>query len=404
MRGAIPFLACAAAAALAVAAPAGADEPDFGGIWESTFGLLEMVQDGDRVSGVYASVATLEGTVDGGRLTFRYVEPEATGEGWFELRDGGRRFAGEWRADGEQAWAEWQGTRLLRPQPSDGFEGVFETTYGPMRLWRDGDAVRGRYGYEGGSTIEGTVADGTLTFTYAEPRARGEGGFELLPGGEGFRGQWREEGGEEWRVWEGRRVEPRLGVLWLVVMEAPWETTLATQPYSFGEMLRAYFARFPHVRVRQTTILDRDDFVRTADELAYLAEPVALVLAGHGEAEGLLAGGEVITAADITAALADAPGVFLTHFSACAVMGGEVPGQILGGLPEGRAMALSGYAVPVDWAASAVLEFLYLELVLGRRMPPAEAAAVIRAELGFAGDQPTAGSPLGAAQFRFQER
>jgi hypothetical protein len=130
---------------------------------------------------------------------------------------------------------------------------------------------------------------------------------------------------------------------------------------------------------------------------------VALVLASHGEADGLLAGGEVIGAVDISRALNDAPGVFLTHFSACAVMGGEVPGTILGALPADRAMALSGYAVPVDWAASALLEFLYLELVLGRRMTPAQAADVVRAELGFAGDVATEGSPLGATQFRFEE-
>lgn len=404
MRSSSNVLALTAFAVFAFTPAAHAADPDFGGVWETTFGVLEMVHDGDAVEGIYGGVATLAGTVAQGRLTFRYTEPEATGEGWFELDTTGQRFSGKWRVDGDEAWSEWSGVRLLRPQSGEGYEGVFETTYGPMRLWRDGDAVRGRYGYQGGSTLAGTVDGARLTFTYEEPRARGEGGFELQPGGGSFRGQWREQGAEEWKTWVGRRVEPQLGVLWLVVMEAPWATTLATQPYSFGEMLQAYFARFPHVRVRRTTILDRDDFVRTADELAYLAEPVALVLASHGEAGGLLAGGEVIGADAITAALNDAPGVFLTHFSACAVMGGEVPGQILAGLPEGRAMALSGYAVPVDWAASALLEFLYLELVLGRRMTPAQAAEVVRAELGFAGDVPTEGSPLGAAQFRFEQR
>ena len=51
-----------------------------------------------------------------------------------------------------------------------------------------------------------TVGQG-FTFTYEEPTARGEGWFELQPGGEGFQGQWRQQGQVAWRPWIGKRAK-----------------------------------------------------------------------------------------------------------------------------------------------------------------------------------------------------
>lgn len=88
--------------------------PDFGGTWETTYGPLVLTQEGGEVTGYYimGGTCTVDGSVDAsGRLVFTYVEPSATGEGWFELSDDGTRISGEWRATGSTVWGSWEGSR-----------------------------------------------------------------------------------------------------------------------------------------------------------------------------------------------------------------------------------------------------------------------------------------------------
>ncbi len=66
-----------------------------------------------------------------------------------------------------------------------------------------------------------------------------------------------------------------------------------------------------------------------------------------------------------------------------------------------RHFAVSGYTTSVDWGASALLEFTYLDLILNRGMGPAEAAAKLPSVVPYAGDQAPPGSPYPAAGFRF---
>jgi hypothetical protein len=162
-------------------------------------------------------------------------------------------------------------------------------------------------------------------------------------------------------------------------------------------MLRSYFERFPNVGVRHRRLQSRRDFLEFGAEVGYLAEPVALWISGHGSPEGLIAGGDTIGAADIQAVLAQAPTVFLVHFSSCAMMAGSLPATIRAGLPEPP--AISGFGVEVEWGASAVFEILYLDLVLGQGLTPSAAAAVLQSELNFADETATPGSPLGSLWF-----
>ena len=62
---------------------------------------------------------------------------------------------------------------------------------------------------------------------------------------------------------------------------------------------------------------------------------------------------------------------------------------------------VSGYSTSVDWGASALLEFTYLDLMLNRGMDPAEAAAKLPALISYAGDSVAPDSPYLAAGFRF---
>jgi len=111
--------AAAAAPAAPVDAPA-AESPaaapkTFAGLWESTFGAMELVIDGERVSGSYAlgGGSTIAGRLseDGMRLDFTYVEHAATGEGWFVLDESQQAFSGKWRVTGSTRWLDWFGRR-----------------------------------------------------------------------------------------------------------------------------------------------------------------------------------------------------------------------------------------------------------------------------------------------------
>lgn len=383
-----------------------AEVSDFSGAWDTTYGLLELTQEGAEVRGryTYGGGSTVLGTVEGNRLTFRYAEPTVEGDGWFELSPTGDTLNGQWKEDGSTDWFPWEGVRTAaRPGhvADTGWNGLFETTYGRMRLNATAEGVSGSYSYGGGSTVTGTVAGTRLTFRYQEPGVSGEGWFELSEDGNSFAGQWKADGSSDWSEWSGTRIVAEEGVSWLVVFEAAWETSLAENEYAFGDMLRAYFERMPHVNVRHRRINDRVDFLRAANDLAYLAEPVALLIASHGSGGVLTLNGETISATDVGSSIADAPNVFSVHFSSCEVMIGEAGQELRRALPDDRYLAISGYAISVDWSASALIEFLYLDLILGRGMSPARAAEVVLRDLPFAGDGGQ--GPLGPARFRFED-
>ena len=83
---------------------------------------------------------------------------------------GGGTFAGKWRSTGSQDWLEWKGKRTER---ETGFAGLWSSSYGRLRLVREGDGIEGIYSGEGGSTIKGKIKDGRFEFRYQEPSARG---------------------------------------------------------------------------------------------------------------------------------------------------------------------------------------------------------------------------------------
>lgn len=375
--------------------------PTFAGRWTTTFGALTLRLDGVRAHGAY-DLGELEGAVEGRTLAFRYREAAAAGEGRFELAADGGSFAGAWRKDGDADFAPWNGARAAARAP---FDGLFETTFGRMRLVADGDRVRGVYAFGGGATLEGRVANGTLVFRYREPDgATGEGSFAPTPDGAGFQGRWRRDGAPDgaYGTWTGTVVAPRPGRKWLVVFEAHWEGGLADQPYSYGDMLRTYFARVPTVDFRHRFVHDAADFARYAAELVYLAEPIVLYVSSHGTESGPTIGGAPLGAAPIVAALRAVPQIELLHFGACSVMSGAVPAEIRRALGP-RTPAISGFLRPADWGGSAIVDFAYLDLLLARGASPADAVEAVRAtiasarDVGEPGTETAAFPPMGLA-------
>ena len=87
---------------------------NFTGTWETTYGDMVLEQNGTAVTGWYSygTMSTIEGTVaEGGKFMFTYDEGDVTGRGWFLLSENGNSFAGQWRAEGAQAWSDWEGHR-----------------------------------------------------------------------------------------------------------------------------------------------------------------------------------------------------------------------------------------------------------------------------------------------------
>ncbi len=375
--------------------PAWAAE-SFAGRWDTTYGPMTLTQQGAFVAGSYfwdGKRCTVQGKVDGRRLTFTYREPEVSGEGWFELAADGQSFRGKWREKGRPDWGEWTGTRVVL-----GFPGLWRTSYGDLRLVQEGQRIHGTY--SGGGTIAGELKDGRLVFRYTEPAARGEGWFALAADAASFQGKWRPDGRAAWQDWVGKRIEPVPGRVWLVVLEVPWERGLEESEYSFGAMLRAFFARAPQVQVRHKFFDSEAGLRRWCGELAYLAEPVVLVIASHGSAHGISVGGKSIGAGPLVESLRYAGNVRLLHFSACETMKGTLARDIAAGLGKGRPLPISGYTTSVDWAASAIIEFMYFDLILVRGLTPADAADRLDKLLPFAGDRPVKGAPFRSAGFR----
>jgi hypothetical protein len=368
---------------------------NFGGEWHTTFGPMKLEQRGNRVRGAYHYMdaeAKIDGKIDHGKLVFRYQEPTVEGEGWFELTGRGKTFAGQFRPDGSPRWETWEGERI-------GFDGLWNTTFGLMRLIEEGDRVHGFYEVGGNSTIDGQRKGNKLIFSYREPQAQGKGRYELAKDGLSFQGEWRPQGEKHWRPWTGIRVRPRPDITWLVVVEAPWQRFLSDQEYSFGNMLREFFARVPGIQVRHRFFTNEAGLRKCCRDLTYIAEPVVLVLATHGQLEGIPADGQTIAMPSLVESLRYAGDLRLLHFSACLLMQSPTIVQTLRKFSSQSRVPVSGYRTSVDWAESAIIEFTYLDLVLARGLAPADAAEQLQKLLPFAGDQDVPDTPFRGAGF-----
>lgn len=358
----------------------------FEGTWRTPFGLLTLTASGSKVSGHYGEHGTLQGKLDGTTLRFDYDEPGERGSGSFTLKRAGR-FVGHYLADGSDTPRPWIGER--------GWDGLYDTTFGRLRLLHSSGGVEGFYEAAGPAALQGRAEGDRLHFHYEEKNASGEGYFVMAEDGESFTGQWRASGDEEWSDWTGTRMHAERGVQWLFVLEAHWQKSLADNDYAFGDMLREVFARLANIRVRHRIFHDADSLAHWCRELMYLAEPAVLVIASHGTERGLSVHGEIINTTRIMQSLATAETLKYLHFSACLIANDEE--RTLKSPP----FPVSGYTTSVDWGASAMIEFTLLDMVLNRGMTPSAAAAMLPKLVTYALDDAPKGSPYPPAGFRF---
>ena len=381
-----------------------AKDATFAGEWETTYGRMILKANGQKISGTYVyagGVANdISGTQDGRKLTFTYEEPGVRGEGLFTLSEDGVSFDGQWRPAGKTAWSSWSGRRPSAPLQN--FSGVWKTSFGMMRLTQHGNAVDGCYMFSGTARITGTVNGERLVFTYREPDGtKGAGEFTLAQDREGFSGKWKPDGGKDGGEWTGTRVAPQPGRVWLVVLEARWESSLREQEYSYGEMMRQFFTRVPTVAVRHRYFTGHADFAKWCEELPYINEPMVFYIASHGSEKGITVGKEVLDGTFIGTQLRDASSVKLIHLGSCRTMAGSAAQDIR--KASKLAAPVSGYTRTADWAGSAVIDFAYLDLVLSRHLSPAEAVRQIRDSVSFAGEQGKAGGAIAPAGLKIVE-
>jgi hypothetical protein len=236
-----------------------------------------------------------------------------------------------------------------------------------------------------GANLKIHLASGTVS---------GSGTIALDPLGARFSGEWQDTG-QAPRPFDGARVMSRPGLNWLVVLEAHWQRALEDAEFAFGRMLTELFARIPRVQVRHRYYHDEGSLLHWCRQLLFVAEPIVLVITGHGEANGLSVNGQIVPLRGLIDSLRSADAVQLLHFSSCLV--GQDSEKVFGDI----AFPVSGYTTSVDWAESALTEFIYLDMMLEKALRPHEAAAQLIKLVRFAGDEPTPGSPYHPAGFRF---
>ena len=362
----------------------------FDGRWSTSFGAMTLRQDGARVTGTYGrhgTENTIDGEVAGDRFTFSYEEAAERGTGWFRLRRASS-FGGEYLAEGNARTLPWQGWR--------GFDGLWDTTLGRLRLVQETGRVWGSSELDANVRLEGDLEEGgRLSFRLRGPALEGSGSLELDGNGNALDGEWGEEG-QSVRELAGRRVLPRLGLSWLIVLEQHRQHALDDNEFSYGRMLHELFARLPRAQVRHRFYHDEASLLRWCRQVVYLPEPSVLVVAGHGEARGLVVGGSVVGLPGIVDSLRFADGLKLIHFSCASGLAAQETGRALRQVP----FPVSGYARNADWVQSALADFVYLDMILDKGLAPCKAAEELVQLVRFAGSEELPGSAYRPSGFR----
>jgi hypothetical protein len=186
-----------------------------------------------------------------------------------------------------------------------------------------------------------------------------------------------------------------------MIVEAHWQRSVAEGEYSFGGMLREFFARLPEIAVRQRFFNDEASLQRWCRELLYFPEPAVVLISSHGSPEGVHVHGRTIDTRAVIDNLRHADNIQLLHFSSCLVLHEDQAGDFARRVTAAAPFPVSGYTTSVDWGGSAILEFTYLDLILNKGLKPTEAAAMLPKLITYAGDEDVAGAPYHAAGFRF---
>ncbi len=194
----------------------------FAGVWETVAGsatryTVRLTQVGNKVTGSYSprNGKIFGGVVTGKKLTFKWTQDggyEGTAE--FIMDDDGKGFAGSSTAT--KPTLQIHPWKTYVPGPPSSFAGTWDTKLGfretRLAINQDGNKVTGIYPDQNG-TIEGTVLEKILRFTWKSDAGSGSGRFGISTSGQTFAG-WFNNGNDpdvEGTRWEGERSSEMMG-------------------------------------------------------------------------------------------------------------------------------------------------------------------------------------------------
>jgi predicted esterase len=192
--------------ALVLSPPARGEVPSFDGEWRTTFGIMKLKQDGDKVTGSFGNAGQfpITGKFQGEMLVVEYKEGSAQGKAGFTLDSSGNAFTGGFQINGRGGkWEGWRPDPEATRGPRANFGGFWLTDLGLMELTQNGDKVTGKYAVRGTSDIEGEVKGRRLEFHNKSFRD-GKGWFDLSKDGKALAGAGNTSGFPGWYGWRGR--------------------------------------------------------------------------------------------------------------------------------------------------------------------------------------------------------
>ena len=188
--------------------------------WQSNFGNLKIIQNGDRIHGLYRDLGVIEAIKEKGTNRFlgTFTNTGKQGRMRFAINANSSAFAGTWNwGDHEPSipsWDnvlssnEWEGENKSRKietatKVGDPWEGTWESTYGTLHLHQNGTRLYGLYRdlgiIEGERVGTSRQVKGRFTNTGRE----GWFSFEFAPDGKSFSGKYGWTPGNKEGDWSG---------------------------------------------------------------------------------------------------------------------------------------------------------------------------------------------------------
>ncbi len=175
---------------------------NFHGTWNSTFGQLRLIAQGNRVYGDYQNVGAIEGKYNAATKTSTGTFTNGNRRGRYEWTLSSDGFKGRWAWDG-QPWAgSWNASRASASTPrltkhrNFNANGYWNSTFGELRLRQDGTRVFGDYNTYG--VIEAVLhpVTGQIKGIFTNGSKWGRLEFNLSSSNN-WTGQWS-WGGQNW--------------------------------------------------------------------------------------------------------------------------------------------------------------------------------------------------------------
>ena len=140
---------------------------DWQGEWITDRGAMTLKQKGNKVTGSYKTKGTVSGTIAGDTVKVNYRNGRVSGQGELKVSEGNRSFEGTWSEQGQSSkWRGWKKDPTAESRDTADFSGIWLSSWGVMQLEQNGDKVKGSYGPEGWSSLEGTVKGNRLLLTW----------------------------------------------------------------------------------------------------------------------------------------------------------------------------------------------------------------------------------------------